>query len=346
MTKYVHPLKQFAKRVEANPTAPYLHQPVDQVWKSYTWADIDNIARRIATGLKAQGLQEGDRVAILGKNSVEWFISDFAIAMAGMVSVPIYATAGTETISYVLEHSEAKVFFIGRLDNYSGVEAAKHSAITVAYPYEGITADQQWSDWVSQYEPLETVAAPEMTDLYTIVYTSGSTGKPKGVCLTGLNLASAATETVGNLPPEKNRCLSYLPLAHITERSVVAMSSLYGELEVFFNESLATFLDDLNHCRPTVFLSVPRLWSKFQSGILAKMPEKKLQLLLKIPIVSGVVAKKLREGLGLGECKVFLSGSAPISAGLLRWYSRNRYRHYGRLGYVGNFRRCLRERAF
>lgn len=322
MSDYVHPLKQFAHRVNAHPSEPYLHQPVDQVWTSYTWAEIDKMARKIAAGLKEQGLQAGDRVAILGKNSVEWFVSDFAIAMAGMVSVPIYATAGTETINYVLEHSEAKVLFIGRLDDTSAVESASHSAKTVGYPYKGINADQRWSDWISQYEPLTAIADPELSDLYSIVYTSGSTGKPKGVCLTALNLASAATDMVNQLPSEKNRTLSYLPLAHITERSVVAMASVYSDIQVFFNESLATFLSDLNHCKPTVFLSVPRLWSKFQSGILAKMPDSRLQLLLKIPFVGNMVAKKLREGLGLGEAKLFLSGSAPISAGLLRWYSK------------------------
>ena len=242
--------------------------------------------------------------------------------MAGMVSVPIYATAGTATIEYVLEHSEAKLLFIGRLDSDAAVKQASITAHTVSFPYPGIEADTQWRQWLADYEPMQDIATPAMHDLYTIVYTSGSTGKPKGVCLDGLNMASAAADLCRHIPEGKHRIMSYLPMAHITERSVVSMASLNFPVEIFFNESLDTFLNDVKHCEPTVFLSVPRLWSKFQAGILAQIPDSRLQFLLKVPFLGKRVAKKLREGLGLGSAKQFLSGSAPISAGLLRWYSK------------------------
>ncbi|NNL56711.1 MAG: AMP-binding protein [Pseudomonadales bacterium] len=323
---YITPLAQFSKRVQANPSTPYLHQPTNGEWTSYTWIEVDDMARRIASGLQALGLQPGDRVAILGKNSVEWLVADFAIAMAGFISVPIYSTAGSQTISYVLQHSGAKALFVGKLDKnqplLDSLQAMAEKIPSIGFPYEGIVADQQWNDWLQQYEPLATLAEPVLEDTCTIVYTSGSTGNPKGVVLTHQNLAAAAIDAVSFYPPGKNRVLSYLPMAHITERSLVTMVSLYADVEIFFNDSLATFVDDLRYARPTMFLSVPRLWAKFQSQVLEQIPNQRLQRLLSIPVLGKRVAKKIRANLGFSDCKAFGSGTAPISPSLLQWYQR------------------------
>ena len=321
MSDYIHPLVQFENRVNKDSAVPYLHQPFQGNWTTYTWGEVGQIARRVAAALKASGLQPGDKVAILSKNTAEWVICDFAIAMAGMISVPIYSTAGKDTIEYVLEHSEAKLMFVGRLDSYKAYDSADHSAITVAFPYPGIKAQHQWDDWLANHEPIAEIAQPGMEDTYSIVYTSGSTGKPKGVVLTGLNMASAAADLAVFIPEGQNRILSYLPLAHITERTAISLAAIYCKAELFFNESLDTFLNDLRHTQPTVFLSVPRLWSRFQAGVLANMPNNRLQFLLKLPIIGKRVSKKIRQTLGIDSAKLFMSGSAPISPGLLRWYS-------------------------
>ena len=122
---------------------------------------------------------------------------------------------------------------------------------------------------------------------------------------------------------EGDRYLSYLPMAHGMERWLGECSSLYnGKGELYFAESIATFVQDLRRARPTVFLSVPRLWAKFQLGVFAKMPPKKLDLFLKIPILSGIVKKKVLTNLGLAECRMAGSGSAPIPKELIEWYKR------------------------
>nr|WHW29796.1 putative long-chain-fatty-acid--CoA ligase [uncultured bacterium] len=318
----IGPLPQFRLRVQANPSAPYLHQPLNGSWTSYSWQQVDDMARRIASGLQAMGLKAGDRVAILGKNSMEWVVADFAIAMAGMVSVPIYSTAGTATIDYVLQHSGASALFVGKLDNTAALLASEQSAPRIGFPYDGVVADHQWSDWLTEYQPLQTIAEPGFDDIYTVVYTSGSTGKPKGVVLSGRNLAAAASLGSMFFPKGCNRLLSYLPMAHITERSIVTMISLYTEAEIFFNDSLETFISDLKHAQPTVFLSVPRLWAKFQAQILSQVSDKRLQRILSIPIVGKRAAAKIREQLGFAHCQSFGSGSAPISPSLLQWYDR------------------------
>jgi len=116
--------------------------------------------------------------------------------------------------------------------------------------------------------------------------------------------------------------LSYLPLAHVAERLVVENQSTYHGFHVFFAESLETFPLDLRRARPTVFFSVPRLWVKFQQGVQAKMPPAKLDRLLKLPIIRGIVRKKVLGALGLDQCVFAAGGAAPMPIELLRWYSR------------------------
>jgi long-chain acyl-CoA synthetase len=120
-----------------------------------------------------------------------------------------------------------------------------------------------------------------------------------------------------------NRMISYLPLAHSFERSWVAAGTLIdGRTRLCFAETLDTFMQDLQRARPTLFISVPRLWLKFQQGVFAKMPPAKLDRLLRIPLIGKLVAAKMRKGLGLDQVVVAGSGSAPIPPDLIRWYRR------------------------
>ena len=157
----------------------------------------------------------------------------------------------------------------------------------------------------------------------TILYTSGSTGRPKGVVISYSAYEYASTtgaETMGIV--SSDRALSYLPLAHITERTVIAGPAIYSGYHLFFVDKLATFLDDLKRAAPTLFISVPRLWVQFQTGVHEKMPPEKLDRLLKIPLVGRFVARRVRKGLGLDSCRMVGSGSAPISPLTLRWYEK------------------------
>ncbi len=322
---YLLPLQYLEKHVRERGNSPYLHQPVNRQYTTYTFAEVADIAARIAAGLKAQGFEKGDRIAILGKNSVEWFITDFAIQMAGLISVPIYFTAGEDTIKYVLKHSDSKAIFIGKLDDPSIADrAVDESIMRIAYPYDTTPAQQQWADWVSKYEPLTDWHMADMSDTYTIVYTSGSTGTPKGVVTSFLNISSSAFNALSLIDgdPSKERMISYLPLAHITERAVVLNPSVMSGGQVYFVESLDTFAEDIKYAEPTMFVSVPRLWAKFQSQILAKMPDEKLQKLLKLPIIGRLVAGKIRKAMGMHKVKSFGSGTAPIAPAVLEWFSR------------------------
>ncbi len=321
---YPDPLELLADHLARHPDQPYLHQPVERVWRSYTWREVDEQARRIAAGLLAQGYAPGDRVAILAKNCAEWFIVDLAIIMAGLVSVPIYTTAAAGTIRYVMEHSESKAVFLGKLDDTAAAEEGIPAGVLrIAMPYPTAGAEQHWQDWLQRHAPLAVIAEPDPEALFTLVYTSGSTGTPKGVAVTHRNMAASAFHTRLRADPRPgDRVISYLPLAHIAERAVVEHTSFGQDIEVFFVESLDTFADDLRHVRPAAFVSVPRLWTRFQAQVLAKMPDQRLQLLLRVPLVGGLVAARIRRAMGLDRARLFGSGTAPIAPALLEWYHR------------------------
>jgi long-subunit acyl-CoA synthetase (AMP-forming) len=321
--EYLTPLQHLQNNVSHQPNKVFLHQPINRQWQEYSWADVDHQARCIANALKSQGFESGARIGIISKNCAHWLIADLAIMMAGMISVPIYPTADRDNIKYIIEHTDLKAIFIGKMDSTEEVAMTiGNELLSIAFPYPTAPTRVQFSDWLTEFSPLENVHQSTIDDIATIVYTSGSTGRPKGVVLSHKNMASVAQNLVKHFNVSNSfRTISYLPLAHIVERSNEYVA-LHAGLEVFFVESLATFIDDLQYAQPTGFISVPRLWTIFQSNVLNKISQKKLTLLLTIPLLGGVVAKKIRKNLGLHNSQWFLSGSAPIPRPLLEWYKK------------------------
>jgi long-chain acyl-CoA synthetase len=319
--RYFTPIENLLRNSADYGNKVFLHQPINGQWHEFTWADVEQQARCIATGLQAQGYEQGTKIGILSKNCAHWLIADLAIMMAGMISVPIYVTANRETIDYVLNHADIKAIFVGKFDDTAEAEAAINSdVLRIALPYPTITAQVNFNDWLTEYSPLITIHKAKIDDTATLVYTSGSTGTPKGVVLTHKNMAAVAQclTTTFNVTIN-DRAVSYLPLAHIVERSNSCVA-LYSAMELYFVESLDSFIHDLHYAKPSFFISVPRLWTIFQGNVFSKISEKKLKLLLNIPIIGRLIAKKIRTALGLQCSKWFISGTAPIPLVLLNWY--------------------------
>lgn len=317
------PVDAMQRWQEKHPNRIFLRQPIDGVFQEKSWSAVAREVEQIASGLRAKGLKPGDRVAIFSKNCAEWFIADLAIIMVGCVSVPIYATANHDTIDYVLRHSGAKLVFVGKLDNWQTLTNTIPKGITrVAMPYETFSCDLQWSDWLRASPASEPAYQWQPDDIMSLIYTSGSTGAPKGVEISVAAYYRASKRIIRLLDARPgDRALSYLPLAHITERVFIQGTAIFsGGVEISFVESLDTFPDNLRSVRPTLFLSVPRLWTRFQMGVFEKVPPRKLNILLNIPIAAGLIKRKIRKGLGLDKARILGCGSAPVAPSLLRWY--------------------------
>ncbi|MBL7785416.1 MAG: AMP-binding protein [Chitinophagales bacterium] len=333
MTTYLSPIQMFYKWEKERPNDVFMRQPVNGKWLSYTWKEAGDQARRMATVLKNMDMPAGSRIALVSKNCAHWVLCDLAIMMAGHISVPIYPNVGGDTLNYVVTHSEAPVLFVGKLDSWKGMAGGLPAGVKViAFPeMYGKYEFENWDTLIKDVAPLagETLRQPD--ELMTIIYTSGTTGQPKGVMQTfhalsyAVSNALAQNNEVVRVPDPatgRGRFFSYLPLSHIAERLLVEMGCLYSGSEMYFAESLDTFAVNLAEARPTIFLGVPRIWSKFQSGILAKMPQKKLNLLLSIPFVSSIVKNKIKTGLGLDKANHCLSGASPIPPSLILWFGK------------------------
>ncbi len=293
----------------------------------YTWAQVMDQSRRVAAWLQAQGIGRGDRVALLSKNTAHWLMTDYAIWLAGAVSVPLYPTLAPGTIRQILEHSGSKLLFVGKLDGWKGMKPGIPAGLPcVHHPLADDDAKASypaWDDIVAKTAPLAGEPVRPGDDLSTIMYTSGTTGAPKGVMHTFANFMAAVDAGLERIPQNENsRMLSYLPLSHVVERALVEHAQLQTGMRVYFAESLDTFTADLQRARPTIFFSVPRLWVKFQQAVNHKMPQKKLDLFLKIPVLSGIVKKKILTTLGLNECVFAAGGAAPMPLELLQWYAK------------------------
>ncbi len=325
MTAVRLPLDAFYAREARHPNKPYLSQPIagGQV-EQLNWSEVGDQARRAANWLRSLELPQGSRIAIISKNCAHWIITDLAIWMAGHVSVPLYPNLTADSVRQVLEHAQAAVVFVGKLDDWPAMAPGVPEGIPcVGLPLRPSGRfDVLWSD-LQACTPIQDQPKPAADQLCTIIYTSGTTGTPKGVMHNFSNFAFGASRGLELFGVDENdRMLSYLPLCHVAERMFVEMVSFYGGSTIFFAESLDTFLADLKRARPTVMFGVPRIWTKFQMGVFAKMPEQRLDFLLKLPLIGRWMGRKVLAGLGLDAVRYALCGAAPVPDALLKWYQR------------------------
>ena len=301
----------------------YLTQPMDGgVVRDYTWSQAVGEARRMAAYLQAKGWEPGTRIGILSKNCAWWIMSDLAIWMAGYVSVPLYPTLTAESVRQVLEHSEAKACFIGKLDEWPQMKPGVPDAVhCISYPASPKNDYATWDDIVSKTAPIEGHPTRAADELATIIYTSGTTGMPKGV-MHSFNTFAVAASTVAKCfdTTANERMLSHLPLSHVAERWGIESGSFYCGFRIFFAESLDTFARDLSAAKPTIFATVPRLWTKFQQGVFAKMPKKRLDFLFGLPLLGGVFKKKILKAVGFEYTRFAMGGAAPMPPSLINWY--------------------------
>jgi long-chain acyl-CoA synthetase len=275
----------FRETARARPAAVALRFHDETGWQPIDWRAYERAVAELAAGLRAAGLETGDRVGILSGNRPQWHIADLAILSAGLVSVPVYATSSSTQIAHVLRDSGARLCFVEDGLQLSKVLLRRHELpdlerAVVLSSLDGADdrfvrniedlrreGAQRLAEDPSAFDTLVNAVAP--SDLATLVYTSGTTGPPKGAAITHANIMATlrSLTSIIDLRPT-DRFLSFLPLSHITERCVSHFGQVVSGGETWFARSLGTVPDDLQACRPTLFFAVPRVWEKFQESIL------------------------------------------------------------------------------
>ncbi|RZP10305.1 MAG: AMP-dependent synthetase [Flavobacteriales bacterium] len=311
---------------------PFLRQPFGDNWEEYTWGEVGVMARKMATAISSYNLTPKSNIGLISKNCREWIIADLAVMMAGHISVPFFPTLQSFELEKLIDFGEVKLLFAGKLENWDEQSKGVKNIPVISFPhYENhsvINNSDKWEDLLKNNEPQKEDYYPELDDIWTIVFTSGTTGDPKGVVLDYRTIFLTKIIVESDVNPlgmdrnGNNSFFSYLPLNHIFERVVLEFQCMRYGGTMSFVESLESFPKNLADVQPTTFAGVPRIYNKFKDKILEKMPQKRLNFLLSVPIISSLIKKKVRKSLGWSNANAIVSGAAFLPQDLIEWYGR------------------------
>ena len=314
------------------PNNIFLKQPFGSTWHTLTYREAGVEARKMVTALNGMGLEKGDHIGILSKNCYHWVLADLAISIGGFVSVPFYASLPKARLQEVIQKSDIKLLFVGKLDHWGDKDSVLSSDLKVIkFPhYEGnatINVGLSWNDLIKRNKPFNKEPIPDFDDTWTIVFTSGTTGSPKGVVLNYRNIAilfknEVDHNTLGFFDMERHSFFSFLPLNHVGERLIIEGAAFFTGGSISFAENIDTFMKNLQDIQPSVFFAVPRIWNIFQSGILAKISQKRLDVLLSLPLINRLIKKRIKQSLGLLKAEAIVTGAAITPSHLKKWYRK------------------------
>jgi long-chain acyl-CoA synthetase len=330
-------------------------------WTDLSSADFEERVQACAAGLLVHGIQAGDRVALLSENRYEWALVDTACLQVGAIVVPIYPTLLAEQIEYLLQDSGAVALFCSTDDQVTKIQTVRDRCTelreVISFEASSVPGTQTLDKLLElgrmnlddkRQEIDRRAGSKEPGDVATIIYTSGTTGKPKGVMLTHGNIVEnvRGVARVLHLSP-KDRCLSFLPLSHILERMAGHYYMLYQGVSIAYAQSPETVANDMGEVRPTIMISVPRLYEKIYSRVLESAntgsPTKRkifwwakavgerwatkmirrqkidLGLAMQKKIADALVFRKLQARTG-GNLRFFISGGAPLAREIAEFF--------------------------
>jgi long-chain acyl-CoA synthetase len=366
---FVAPPVQLARTAARLAAHPAYWVRGDAGWQATSWHDYGEQVRQAARALLTLGVSPGDAVAILSFNRPEWSIMAFAAMSVGAVPVGIYWTSSTADIEYILNHCKAPVLLVEDADRMERVEACMgrlghlRAVVQAAGRPAGGSGLQQtlsWLDFMARgLSPQQSeqdlvvqkrLAGIQASDIGTLIYTSGTTGPSKAVMLSHGNLWWIANSLKKLFhADERDRMLSYLPLAHIAEQMGTMHNQVYADFSVYFARSIEQLGDHLKEVRPTVFFGVPRVWEKMQMAIedkLAQATGLKAHLAawamrvgrawnaldmagqkpgpwlnLQKAIANRLIYQKVQAALGFDQARMLSTGAAPIAPESLQFFS-------------------------
>jgi long-chain acyl-CoA synthetase len=346
------PALWFAAQAEQRTTAPYLAER-DHGWQPVSWAEAGERVSELANGLLAMGIGKGEAFGILASTRVEWVLFDYALALIGAVTVPVYATSAPDDCAYALDHAEAVGVLAEDADQTRKLHEAQITTARLAHVLTFADLDdlaaQGHAYAAANPEGLdEAVAAVGEDDLYTFIYTSGTTGPPKACMITHRNAYEQATafDETDQLVGTDDVVLLWLPLAHNFGR-FLCLSGVYRGFTIAFLADPRGLAEALPHLRPTLFPSVPRVFEKVYETVRAAFEEQTgprralvdwalrvgrrasalrqegrelpAALVLQHRLADRLVYSKVKQRLG-GRVRLAVSGAAPLSIEVLEFF--------------------------
>ena len=348
----------FQNRVqELGEKACVAYKNAQGVYTDISWRQMDEMVRKVGYFLLSRGIKPGDKIALFSPNRYEWWVTDLAILSIGAVNVPIYATNSAVEAKYIIENSDSVICFTGEKEHLDKVMEVKDKLPglreiivfdDLKSSVEGVIdlkeAMKQGSAFDGKAGFEERLKGINPDDMATRIYTSGTTGDPKGVMLSHNNFISNVNQLYSVDPElfkEEHTLLSFLPLSHSFERTVGYYSALNAGKKVCFAEDFSKILQNLQEVRPTLIVSVPRLYEKIHAGILAKVSEappvkkalfnwamslakknlpyicrdkpRKGLFALQYALADKIIFSKLKAALGMDRLRFALSGGGPLS---------------------------------
>lgn len=364
MSKMEQPTRLFdlvAYQLDNFPLEDMMAAQENGKWRKWSTAEVAQTIHKLTAGLIKYGISAGDgtvegrdKIAIISKNRPEWILTDLAVQQSGAVLVPVYPTIHTTELQYILEHAQVKMIFVNDADLLKKVTAIQPSLshLQHVFTFDSLPDAQHWTtlltdvDEALQQEIEERKKAIKTTDLATIIYTSGTTGTPKGVMLSHHNIISnvkSCYPLFQDIGIRGDRALSFLPLNHAFEKTATYLY-FYTGVSVYYAESTATLVADLQEVKPVIFTTVPRLLEKVYEGILAKgaaLKGAKKELFnwsialakkyeinkplnpiyrLQLALADRLVYSKWRQALG-GRVRAVITGAAACQVKLLRIFA-------------------------
>src|SRR5215210_3112127 len=339
-----------------------LQVKVGGAYKPISHSEVAERVRHAARGLSSLGVRRGDRVAILSENRPEWAIADFACLTAGLTDVPIYPTLPAEQIAYIVKDSGSVAIFVSTRSQAEKIREIRSQvpSLRTVIGFDEIPllidmsiaelekrgAEGETSAAITTYREEALTVKPD--DLATIIYTSGTTGEPKGVMLTHDNIYSNVAASAKAIPFDgQDIGLSFLPLSHIFERMAGHYMMFATGTSIAYAESIDTVPINMQEVRPTLVLSVPRLYEKMYArvletaltgglvksriffwarGVAERWADERLAgrepkggLARQYAIAQKLVFSKLKTRTG-GRLRYFVSGGAPLSADINKFF--------------------------
>ncbi len=335
--------------------------PTEKTWKTINVKETVEQITRWRHALVKEGLTKGDRCAMLLPNGINAILFDQSVLANALVPVPLHAVDTAGSSSYIINDSGAKLLVTGRLNRWEAIrDTEDHPALkTVVITGEPVQEHQDGDvrvvgldQWLTEGNGTELPAGPEPQDLAALVYTSGTTGKPKGVMLTHRAILANVTGVLQNLCPEpEDVWFSFLPLSHTFERTTTYYTAMGFGNRVAFNRNIGLLADDLKVIRPTIMMSVPRIYEKvydkIQDALVKKpafvqklfhtavdvgyrrfcrengLPVQGGFLSLFDPLIAGFLDKKVGAGIrGIfgGRPRIFISGGAAFNPEVSRTF--------------------------